>query len=174
MTKSWCISIYIYFSWFGKQDMWYTFAVTEEQGPFSPLSPLSMQFICLNAARKFTYCNSYFSKFQKFSHSLDISTEAMLMSKPLLYYVLSFHPLATVPTTCALLSARHLFGTFPPLSCGYLTVRRLLHAKLSKPTRDALIGSGVGLVHQVGLIMQIPASSSLAWVKAVILMIKEW
>lgn len=49
----------------------------------------------------------------------------------------------------------------------------LLHVKLSKPTRDALIGSGVGLVHQVGLIMQIPASSSLAGVKAVILMIKE-
>lgn len=70
-------------------------------------------------------------------------------------------------------SACHLFGTFPPLSCGYLTVHRLLHVKLSKATRDTLTGSEVGLVHQVGLIMQIPASSSLAWVKAVILMIKE-
>lgn len=54
-----------------------------------------------------------------------------------------------------------------------LTVCGLLHVKLSKHTRDALIRSGVGLVHQVGLIMQIPASSSLAGVRAVILMIKE-
>lgn len=151
-----CRYIYIYFSWFGKNKDHLVHLVCN----------------CLNTARKFTYCNFHFSRFQKFS--LDILAEAMLMSKPLLYYVLSFYPGATLPTTCALLPACHLFGTFPPLRCGYLTVRSLLHAKLSKPTRDALTGPGVGLVHQVGLIMQIPASSSLAWVKAVILMIKEW
>lgn len=67
----------------------------------------------------------------------------------------------------------YLSATFPPLGSGYLTVHSLLHVKLSKPTRDALMRPGVGLVHQVGLIMQIPPSSPLAWVKAVILMIKE-
>lgn len=45
--------------------------------------------------------------------------------------------------------------------------------KLSIPTRDALIRSEVRLVHRVGLIMQILPSSSLARVRAVILMIKE-
>lgn len=43
----------------------------------------------------------------------------------------------------------------------------------AEPAGDALTASGVGLVLQVGLIMQIPASSSLARVKAVILMITE-
>lgn len=33
---------------------------------------------------------------------------------------------------------------------------------------------GVGLVHQVGLIMQIPPSSSLAEVRAVMLIVKQW
>ncbi|KAI4802756.1 hypothetical protein KUCAC02_006332, partial [Chaenocephalus aceratus] len=45
-------------------------------------------------------------------------------------------------------------------------IASLQYVKLSKPTGDTLIGSGVGLVHQEGLIMQIHASSSIAGVNA--------
>lgn len=122
--------------------------------------------------------NSHFCKVSKaisFTWHLDFNNANVKATTILClsFFILGQHFFITKPTTWALLSACHLLGTFPPPSCGYLTVRSLLHVKLSKPTRDALIGSGVGLVHQVGLIMQIPASSSLAGVKAVILMIKE-
>lgn len=128
------------------------------------------RLMCFNKAPT---VNSHSSNFQELSLPLDIFDWCNANVKDIPLHHVLFILRATF---------LHRKNLQHELFC--LLVISLAHSLLSlyavsymwnwvNPTRDALIGSWVGLVHQVGLIMQIPASSSLPWVKTAILMIKE-
>lgn len=121
---------------------------------------------------KFTLCDSH-PGFKTYLIHLTFSRQSYHYTLSCLSILGATFPLSQNLQHELFRLARRLFGVSLLPSCGYLTVRSLLHVELSEPTRDALTRSGVELVRQVGLIMQIPASSSLARVKAAILMIKE-